>query len=695
MDHTALLLLAIGTLMIIAIIVQIISKRFNLPYTVLLVIAGLLIVPLTKIPAFEYISLFKLTPELLFYIFLPILLFEAAYNMRLTKVLKDVKIISLMAVVGLLISTISVAVIFSFLLGLFGYDIPFLILLLFGALISATDPVAVLALFKEFGVPGRLALIFEGESLFNDATSVAMFLVILDIVRVGTFGSEELLEGVFMFFTMMVGGGVAGILLGLFFSKMLQFVDGDPKSQITITMLVAHVTFISTEFFHLIPFGETHIHLSPIVATVIAAMIVGNYGRYKIRKNVEEYMDKFWDYFAFVSNSLVFLLLGLLFASIDASLSEIIIPIVTGIVAVALARIVAVYSTVIPYNLVSKATQNIPKAWAYLLSWGSLRGALAIIMVLLIPDDLTIANWPMDMSIKDFILVITISCIYFTLFVKATTIPAIISKFKLDKLTELDEARYLEGKAYYHAITVMEVDKALSKKTLGANKWSEIREEAKKNYNESVKKLREIIEDTNIKIVADTILHRYAIGIERRALEKLYISGEISEYVYKKANNKLYSQEDCIEEGNGNSVSFSSLKPVDAVDSIISFLRKIFLLKEYEITDYDKLMYYRALAHIAQAVIEELDDFANSLYADKSVEEKEIKNLKEIYKKYKEQSVNKMRNLIENNESLMDKYNNLLVKKVKYLQKKAIDKMQHNEMLNQRTYIKIINETRK
>lgn len=691
MDHTSLILLAIGTLMFIAIIVQIISNRFKLPYTVLLVLVGLLIVPLTEIPAFDYLNLFHLTPHLLFYIFLPILLFEASYNMRITKVLEDVKIISILAIFGLIVSAVVVAFISSYLFGLFEIDIPFIVLLLFGALISATDPVAVLALFKEFGVPARLSLIFEGESLFNDATSVAVFLVILDVIRIGTFGTHEFIHGLFMFFTMMVGGAISGIFFGLLFSKILQFVNGDAKSQITITMLVAHITFIATEFFHLIPFGELHIHLSPIVATVIAAMVVGNYGRYKVQKNVEQYMDRFWDYFAFISNSLVFLLLGLLVSNIDVNLKEMIIPIGIAIVSVAIARFVAVFSVIIPFNMkFGKTKQRIPASWSYLLSWGSLRGSLAVIMVLLIPDDLTVANWPfLEMSIKDFILIITISCIYFTLFVKATTIPKVIAKFRLDKFTDLDEARYLEGEAYYQAITMMEVDRAINNKTLGYKKWNELKQIAKDKYDDSIKKLYKITKGDS-SVSANTLLCRYAIGVERRSLEKLYESGEMSEYGYKKAKNKLYAQEDSIEENNSASTSFDDLHPVDAVEVIISFLRKVFFLKDVEVTNYDKLMYYRALAHMAQTVLEELNDFDEAVHDESSSEE--IVKLKDTYERYKEQNIEKMNKLLNENEYLKVKYDDLLVKKIKHFQKNAIDKMRHNEMLNQRTYFKILSK---
>jgi CPA1 family monovalent cation:H+ antiporter len=155
------------------------SQKLKLPYTVLLVIAGSLLVPISHIEFFSFITSFDLTPELLFFVFLPILIFESAYNMNIRNVTENIYSIGSLAVVGLLISTLFVGIGGYYAFEFAGFDVPMLALLLFGAIISATDPVAVLALFKEYGAPQRLTLIFEGESLFNDATGFAAFLVIL------------------------------------------------------------------------------------------------------------------------------------------------------------------------------------------------------------------------------------------------------------------------------------------------------------------------------------------------------------------------------------------------------------------------------------------------------------------------------------------------------------------------------------
>ncbi len=138
------------------------AKKLKLPHTVLLVLIGMGLGLLSHVPAFSFIGEFNLTPELLFYLLLPTLIFESAYNINARRMVEDAPIILILAIVGLLVSTGVIAVVLFYLLAFLGVQIPFMVALLFGALISATDPVAVLSLFKEYGAPRRLSLIFEG-----------------------------------------------------------------------------------------------------------------------------------------------------------------------------------------------------------------------------------------------------------------------------------------------------------------------------------------------------------------------------------------------------------------------------------------------------------------------------------------------------------------------------------------------------
>ena len=166
------------------------------------------------VPAAGFLDDFRLTPEVLLYVFLPILLFESAYNIQYKELLKNVRSVSLLAVVALVISATLVGVGLKYALSLAGIEVPFIVTLLFGALISATDPVAVLALFKELGAPKRLTLIFEGESLFNDGTALALFLVILGIAVEMSGGGEGAHQSVFAMAThaLYLGTMAGGVL---------------------------------------------------------------------------------------------------------------------------------------------------------------------------------------------------------------------------------------------------------------------------------------------------------------------------------------------------------------------------------------------------------------------------------------------------------------------------------------------------
>ena len=161
------------------------AKRIKLPHTVLLVGIGVVLALLSSLPHFGFLDDLTLTPELLFFIFLPTLIFESAYNIHIKHLTSDALIITILSVVSLIVSALLIAFGLDIVLTLVGFDIPFILSLTFGAIISATDPVAVLALFKEYGAPRRLSLILEGESIFNDGTGVALFLVILAIAESG------------------------------------------------------------------------------------------------------------------------------------------------------------------------------------------------------------------------------------------------------------------------------------------------------------------------------------------------------------------------------------------------------------------------------------------------------------------------------------------------------------------------------
>lgn len=151
----------------------------------------------------------------------------------------------------------------------------------------------------------------------------------------------------------------------MLFSKIIGYIKNNEEVEIVLTMLLAHITFISAE---LITHHFSFIPISGVIATVIASLVIGNYGRYKITPRVEAHMSKFWEFFAFISNSVVFILMGLILSTVEVPFMPLMVPTFIAIVVVAIARTVSVY---VPIGIINatKTEEHIPKTWQMLLSW--------------------------------------------------------------------------------------------------------------------------------------------------------------------------------------------------------------------------------------------------------------------------------------------------------------------------------------
>lgn len=625
--------LSIFILMLISIGTYFLAQRLHVPYTVLLVFVGSLLVPLTHVPGFEFLRAFYLTPELLFYIFLPILIFESAYNMRVRELMHNIYAVSWFSIGSLIISAIFIAGALFFIFRALGMEIPFLVTLLFGALISATDPVAVLALFKEFGVPRRLSFLFEGESLFNDGTALALFLVILEIALKGFSGLDTLAEGLFMFTTMVVGGIIFGIGMGFLFAKLIEKAGNNEHIEITLTLLVAHLTFILSEVIssHLVISGQK-IHLSAIIATVMASMVIGNYGRSKLSSSVEHFMERFWSYFAFLANSLVFITMGLLFADLPIDFRRFIIPILITVLVVMAGRALSIYPVAGWLNF-RKKEKEIPLSWQHLLAWGSLRGALAIIMVLLIPDTLSFPEWHFEFTIKEFITALTIGCIYFTLFVKALTIGLAIRHFHLNDLTATEKAGYHQSRAFIFSYGLEKLTSFFEKGYLNDGTYAKIKSISLEKRDKETHECEEIVDRHAIDM--DQALRVYALGIEKHSLELLLRYGEINEAVYKRILTKLDIQLDRVEEGLDQVHALDEVFAPDWFEQIAYRMRQIFWSKP---TAHDLLkneyMYYRAQEIIARKVMKALSQLEQRFQIASSQYQSVIKHVIVSYKQF-------------------------------------------------------------
>ena len=683
--------LSIFTLLFIALIVNLAALKSRMPYTVLLVIVGSFLVPLSQMEGFTFIDSFSLTPEALFFVFLPILIFESAYNMKFRHIKENKYSIGILAVFGLLISTIFIGFVGQWVLNEIGRDVPILVTLLFGAIISSTDPVAVLSLFKDYGAPHRLTLIFEGESLFNDATSFALFMVFLQVFVHGYSGYPTLIQAVVSFVTMLLGGVLFGLFMGFMFSKLIQMVRGKEHLEITLTLLVAHFTFILTELIseHLVILGH-ELHLSSIIATSISSMVMGNFGRYKMSQGVEEYMDKFWSYFAFIANSLVFILMGKMFANLSIELKVAFLPILAIIVVVLIARAVSVYLSVSVINVL-KLEESIPPSWQQLMSWGSLRGALAIVMVLLIPDDLYVDGWAFPFSIKDFITALTIGCIYFTLLIKATTIGYIIRKLKIDALSSHEELSYFKSKALIYQDMLSKLNQLLTDKQISAEQYQTLSNYYRTMHSQNVEDSTRVFSDSSQ--VIEGMLRLFALGLEKNALKEIFRRGEINEAGFKKILDMLEIQTTRVEAEKRQLTSLNEHFSDWFYIPFINLFRRAFLLTPKAPDPEEVYLYYRTQDKLITKVIDVLSTLEHSRLYEIFNDKQALDNVLQLFSKLQISTEQRMQNVIQSNQILLDRLNQQSVRNLlKESQNLTLTELHEKEIITTKLYISLRKE---
>ncbi|MFW5739173.1 MAG: cation:proton antiporter, partial [Myxococcota bacterium] len=349
----------------IATAVAIAARKLKVPYTVSLVIAGIV---LGAAHAFEAPHL---TKELLFAVVLPGLLFEAAFHLELKKFLNNKVAIHSLAMPGVVAAIVATGLILTPVADALHITERFTLMhgLVFGALIAATDPIAVVGLFKSLGAPKRLAVLVEGESLLNDGTAVVLFTLILGMAA----GAELSMADAVLQFVKVVGMGVLiGLAFGFGASQVIHRVD-DPMVEITVTTIAAYGSFAVAEQFH----------YSGVIATVAAGMLCGNFAaRMGMTPSTRIAVESFWEYLAFALNSLVFLLIGfeVQLDSLLASWKAILVAFAAVLLGRAL--VVAVVTA-----LLQRSKERIPWPWAAVLTWGGLKGGLSMVLVLGIPVD--------------------------------------------------------------------------------------------------------------------------------------------------------------------------------------------------------------------------------------------------------------------------------------------------------------------
>ncbi len=366
-------------------LVALLSRRLAVPYTAALVVVGLLVAILAPTDAIE------VTPELVLIVLVPGLVFEAAFRLDIAHVRPTLAASSLLAVPGVLIMAGLVAIVLNLAVAM-----PLSSAFLVGAMVSATDPVAVISTMRSIRAPDRLATLVESESLFNDGTGIVLFTIALA-------SGAALSDGVLTFILTVSISVAIGLILG----GIAAWVGGrldDVNLELTLTLISAYGVYLVAD----------RLHQSGIIATVVAGIVIGNYGRrFGMSARSRVAIDTVWSYIAFVLTAIVFLLIGLTIT--PDGLIEAAVPIAWAVGAILIGRALVVYGLLGGLGRTGfgrRVGLRLPMAWSHVLFWAGLRGAIAIALALSLPSDL---------PDRELLQGVVFGIVLFTLLVQGTT----------------------------------------------------------------------------------------------------------------------------------------------------------------------------------------------------------------------------------------------------------------------------------
>ncbi len=407
------------------------AARMRLPYSVILAVLGIVIglgatfflnTDLTDAlnPGAQAIIDLPIRSDVFLYVFLPTLLFQATLGMNLRRMLDDWMPILMMAVVAVIVATLSIGYALSWVSAL-----PLVACLLIGAIVSTTDPSAVVSIFRSISAPRRLSRIIEGESLLNDAAAIALFGLFMSFVMLGR-PDPSLSDAVGQFPLLIVGGALTGWLMARLAVWMMAFVDRWEKAQISISVALPYLAYIV---------AEQSVGASGVIAVVVTGLTLNLTGPGRLSPIAWTNLQEVWDLLAHWAGALIFILAALLIPRLLEGVQPSDFGLLAVVVLAATLARAAVLFGLLPLLTTIGLSPVVERPYRTAMLWGGLRGAVTLALALAVTESTQV-----PLETKRLVGILATGFTLFTLIVQGTTLRTVITKLGLDELTPLDTA---------------------------------------------------------------------------------------------------------------------------------------------------------------------------------------------------------------------------------------------------------------
>jgi CPA1 family monovalent cation:H+ antiporter len=471
----------------------------------------------------------EISPEVVLFVFLPTLIFESAFNLDTRDLRENLVPVLTLAVPGLLLSTFVIGLFVRTATPLVGIEVTWPLALLLGSVLSATDPVAVIALFRQLGAPRRLTVLVEGESLFNDATAIVLSRILVGFALANAVASTpgtvlaSVAVGALDFAAVFFGGLLVGWALAVLAGTLLGRIEADAFLEISLTTILAYASFLVAE--HVL-------HVSGVMAVVAAGMLIGGWGEAKISPSIAGSLEHFWEYLAGVANALVFLMVGLRveLGALAASL-----PVLAWVVVGMLVSRTLIIHGGLPLLSRLPGTEPVDHRYRTVMVWGGLRGAVALAIVLALPREL-------GPDLLDLFVAVSIGAVLFTLLVQGLTVERLVRYFELHVPPLSDRVARLEGLITAKGRTLSQIPELLE----GGLFSPRIAEQVRERCAAALEHQRGVLEGLRERELdlgeERRILYLRCFGEEKTLYYGMFSRGHLSEHAYRDLTHSLQLQ---------------------------------------------------------------------------------------------------------------------------------------------------------